>query len=267
VTDKVEMNSEKGKETIDALLAKMTPEQQEQFKASLNGNKPVHVHVGKDGKISLGDEAFEAAQDAGDTQSPPPEVVAAMPDPAPESPVELKKDEPKKLSKIDQKRQQIFFDRLKRHMGKGLTQEQAIQAMQQEDYNAMPLEKKFQGLERLVSQSLRNLSNDIMIMSQNHMAISDAFDINYRAIQKAFIKLGLSNEEQGVLIAEAQKEVIEARKKEMEARDNARSAAQQAQREAVEKAAVEAELASKGKVQEPAPEGSEIPKEATVFGG
>ena len=255
MTDKVEMNSEQGKQTIDSLMAKMTPEQQEQFKASLAGNKPVHVHVDKEGNIVLGDAADAAA--------PLPAT-----EPAPEAPVELKKEEPKKLSKIDQKRQQIFMDKLRRFMGKGMTQEQAIQAIQKEEYDAMPLEKKFLGLERLVSQSFRNLANDIVGLSQNNMAISDAFDINYRAIQKIFIKLGISNEEQKVFIEEAQKEVIEARKKDMEARAAAHKEVMKEQQAAGEKAEIEAALATPAKTLQPAePEGSEVPKEATVFGG
>lgn len=258
MTDKVELNSPKGEETINALMAKMTPEQQEQFKASLQGDKPVHVHVDKDGKIVLGDAADEAAPSKEAT-----EAVQA----APEDPVELKKDEPKKPSKIDQKRQQIFMDRLKRHMGKGLTQQQAVQAIQMEDYAAMPLDKKFANLERIVAQTFRNLSNDIMNLSQGHMAIGDAFDINYRAIQKVFIKLGISNEEQKVFIDEAQKEVIEARKKDMEMRA-------EAGREVLQEKQAEAEADIKAELSKPpsalgteAAEGAEIPKEATVFGG
>jgi hypothetical protein len=266
VTDKVELNSEKGKETIDALLAKMTPEQQEEFKASLNGDKPVHVHVGKDGKVSLGDNAFEAAKAAGDTLVPPPEVAEAMA--ASEDPVELKRDEPKKMSKLDQKRQQIFMDRLKRYVGKGMTQEQALNAMQKEDYDAMPLDKKFSRLETIVAQSFRNLSTEVMNLHQNHLAIADAFDINYRTIQKLFVKLGVSPEEQKVFVDEAQKEVIEARKREIEARDNARAAAMQAQQDVQEKAAVQAEMVpNANSIQPAAAEGSPIPKEATVFGG
>jgi hypothetical protein len=264
VSENVPLNSEAGKQQVEALLAKMTPEQQVEFKAALASDKPVHVHVDKEGKIALGAAADAAA----------PSTVEA----APENVTELKREEPKKPSKLDQKRQQIFMDRLKRKMGEKTkdgtpkTQEQALQEMQREDYNAWPVEKKFERLESLVAQSFRNLSQEIMHLSQEHMAIGDAFDINYRAIQKMFIKLGLTNEEQKTFLDEAQNEVLAIRKKQQADMEQAQMQRQARQQGVTEQQTVEAELTKpQAKVvaegAAPAEEGAAPPAEATVFGG
>lgn len=251
MSEKVSLDSEQGKQTIDSLLAKMSPERQEEFKKALNGDKPVHVQVDKEGNVVFGTDLAEVAADG-----------QVLP-PAPEEPVELKKDEPRKMSKIDEKRQRILMERLQRKMGSGMSREQAIMAIQKEDFDALPLDKKFARLESVVANSLRGLSQEVMNLSQGHMAIADAFDINYRAIQKLFTKLGVTPEEQKAFIEESQKEVIEERKKIIETRQ----AQMQAERDAAEKARMEAEAKPAEKqVAEPAPEGSEIPKEATVFG-
>ena len=251
MSEKVSLDSEMGKQTVDSLMAKMSPERQEEFKKALNGDKPVHVHVDKEGNVVFGTD-MEAVQ--AESQPLPP---------APEEPVEVRRDEPKKMSKIDEKRQRILMERLQRKMGGGMSREQAIMAIQKEDFDSLPLDKKFARLESVVANSLRGLSQEVMNLSQGHMAIADAFDINYRAIQKLFAKLGIPAEEQKVFIDEAQKEVIEERKKILEARH----AQLQSERDAAEKARIEAEAKPAEKqVAEPAPEGSEIPKEATVFG-
>lgn len=261
MSENVPLNSEAGKQQVDALMAKMSPEQQEEFKAALASDKPVHVHMGKDGTVSLGEEALAA------------EAVARGAEKAPEAPVELKKEELKKPSKLDQKRQQIFVDRMKRHMGKGLTQQQAMQAIQREDFEALPLDKKFSRLESIVSQSFQNLAQDVMGLNQSHMAIADAFDVNYRALQKMFIKIGLSQEEQAAFIKEAQSEVIEVRKKQQADMELAQLNQRRAAQEAAEQKHVEAEMAKpKNAVidvgtQAAPEEGASIPPEATVFGG
>lgn len=261
-----QLDSAAGKKTVDELMAQMNPEQQAQFKAALASDKPVHIHMGKDGKISLGEEA-DAAADAHPT---PVEEEKA-----PEAPVELKKEEPKvaKVSKIDQKRQQIFRERMQRKMGEKTkdgtlkTQQQALQEIQREDYDAMPLEKKFARLETIVSQSFQNLAQEVVGLNQSHISIADAFDINYRAMQKIFHKLGVTDEEQKVFIDAAQKEVIEEKQKAAKQQAEARMAANKAAADAREKAAVEAETKAPAHANGEAPEAPAHPTEATVFGG
>ena len=259
MSENVPLSSEQGKQQIDALMAKMSPEQQAEFKVALASDKPVHVHVDKEGKVVFGEAADAAA---------PPAATAA-----PENVTELKKEEPRKPNKMDQKRQQIFVDRIKRHMGNGLTQDQALQAVQREDYERMPVEKKLARLETMISQSFQRLGQEVMHLSQEHMAIGDAFDINYRSIQKMFIKLGLSAEDQKVLIEEAQKETIELRKKQVADMEMAELNQRRAEQEAAEQKRVEAEMAKPknavidGGAQAAPEAGAAIPPEATVFGG
>lgn len=266
MSETVPLDSEKGQAAIESLVAKMTPEQQAKFKESLAGNKPVHVHMDKDGNILLGDDADAAAP----ASQPPVEA-------APEAPVELKKDKPKKMSKIDEKRQQIFMDRLRRKMaqptedGKPRTQQQALQEMAKEDYDALPLQKKFERLESIVAQSFRGMSQEVVNLGQNHAAIADAFDINYRAIQKMFLKLGMSAEEQKQFIEESQAEVLAERRKQMAEASAARMNQQREAQDAAEKQKIEAGLAEQGPKIVGAPTEDEgappPPPEATVFGG
>lgn len=259
MSETVQFDSKKGQEAIESLMAKMTPEQQEQFKASLSSDKPVHVHMDKDGNVLLG-EAADAAAPA------QPAVEAAS-----EAPVELKKEEPKKLSKIEEKRQQIFLDRLKRKMatknkdGSEKTQQQALQEMAKEDYDALPLQKKFERLEAIVAQSFRGMSQEVVNLGQNHAAIADAFDINYRAIQKMFNKLGLTPEDQRLFIEESQAEVLAERRAQMEKAQTDRINQQRAAQDAMEKQQVEAGMQTPAAQEDagaPPP-----PPEATVFGG
>lgn len=257
MSENVPLNSEQGKATIDSLMAKMTPEQQAQFKESLNSNKPVHVHMDKDGNVLLGDAADEAVPGAS------------------EAPVELKKEEqkPPKLSKIDEKRQRIFMARLQRKMGEKnkdgspKTQQQAVQEIAREDYDALPVEKKLARLEAIVAQTFRNFSEELINLGQGHAAIADAFDINYRAIQKMFLKLGVPNDEQRAIIEEAQKDVIEARKQAQAAHELAQLNQRRAAQEAAEKTNVSAELQPVKEVVEASDGPLPPPKEATVFGG
>lgn len=161
--------------------------------------------------------------------------AAAMPE-APEEVTEMKQP---KLSKIEEKRQQIFRDRVRRKMGDGKTEEQAIQAIMQEDYEAMPLDKKFARLESAVANAINGLMHNVNTIRQNEHVVADAFDINYRALAKMMAKLGLSQEEQNAIIDETKKEVEVGRQAELAERQKAQEAAAKA---ASEQSVVSTEL-------------------------
>lgn len=186
------------------------------------------------------------------------------------APDEVQEVKPPKVSKLDQKRQQIFADRVRRKIGQGMTEQNAVQAVLREDFDRMPLDKKFARLEALVVNSIRSISQDIMGLKQNDSAIADAFDINYKAIERAFAKLGLSEEVQKELINQARDEVMADRQKAIQDQ----LAAQRKAQEDAERASVEAELqkaeqkpleAAKDSVP---PEGTDphVSEGATVFG-
>jgi len=173
-----------------------------------------------------------------------------------------------KPTKLEQKRQQILMDRIRRKMGEGMTEQQAMQSVAQEDYNRLPVDKKLLRLETMVTNTVRQIANDILALRQNDSAIAEAFDINYKAIEKAFAKLGLSPQEQMSLIDEARREVMEERQRALQER----LAAQRKAQEDSEKARIEAEARlaeSKPVGDSPVPEGQDphVQEGATVFGG
>lgn len=172
-------------------------------------------------------------------------------------------------TKIDQKRQQIFMDRLNRKVASGMSQDQAVQAIAREDYETMPVEKKLARLESMVTAVLQHMPKDIMALRQNDAAIAEAFDINYKAIEKMFAKLGLTGEQQIAIIQEARAEVAAEREKAM--REQAE--AQKKMEEEAEKARVEGELhqaetnpLEAAKQESTEPIDPHIQQGATVFG-
>jgi transposase len=143
-----------------------------------------------------------------------------------------------RLSKIDEKRQEIFRERVSRKMGEGKTEDQAVNAILREDYNALPLDQKFARLESMVSGTIQSLMSNINTLRQNERVVADAFDINYRAVEKMFKRLGIPEEEQNAIIDECRKNVIAERAQFMAEQE----AAQQAQAGALSEKAVSDEL-------------------------
>lgn len=174
-------------------------------------------------------------------------------------------------NKIEEKRQRILADRLKRHMAKGLSQSEAEEAMAKEDYERLPIEKKLERHTQFLQGGIRTLAKEIRKIKEgaeisvqieieklqhNDVVLADAMDVNFKALAKLFTKLGISLEEQAAALKEAEAEV------------EADKAAAQAAREAEEAAAQEQEEkqeASDGvdRPGTPAPP----PDEATQFGG
>ena len=162
----------------------------------------------------------------------------------------------RKPTKLDQKKQQIWQDRMRRHMAKGMSEEDARALIRKEDYDALPLEKKFQRLEAVCMGAVDGLANDLRSLLYNDGVISDAMDANLKAITKAFEKLGITKEEQAALLKEAEVEV----KAEREARIRAREA----------EILMAQEKAKVGTLQEGADKPGvpdAPPADATVFGG
>ena len=264
------LDSEKGKIVVDELMAKMTPEQQAQFKEALNKNEQLHIHLDQEGNVLLGVEADKAAEAAtckcgGEGECKCPGKIA---DPAQEIKddlVQIPTPEQRKISNIQHKRQQQFQERLRRTMNQHKCDEQkAFQIMQQEDYDRMSPDQKVRRLESLVGQSMQRLAEDINRLEHNHYAIADAFDINYRAVSKMLIKLGIPLEEHARFMKESQDEALAEHKAKVEQQRLIQEAAAKKQQEAQEKIRMEAEL---GKNKPVEAKGAELPKDATVFGG
>ena len=116
-------------------------------------------------------------------------------------------DPPKsKVSKIDLKRQKIFQDRMKRFLAKGLTVEQAVDAIQREDYDRLPPDAKIKKLEGALIGNFQQIARDITLLKQNEDSLADVMDVNFRAFGKMLSKLGLSVEDQQAIFKEAETE-------------------------------------------------------------
>lgn len=178
--------------------------------------------------------------------------------PAPENVTPIQ-EAPRKMSKADEKRQQIFLDRMKRHIAGGKTPDQAYAAIQREDYDRMPLIDKVKRLEGMLVGNVQSIARDLSLLRENEKMLADIFDVNFRGFEKMLTKLGLPKEEQVKLLQEAEAEI------------KAEFAAREAQKAAAEAAAQEKaqEEALKASVDQPAPaeEQGKVPEGATVFGG
>jgi uncharacterized protein YoaH (UPF0181 family) len=99
-------------------------------------------------------------------------------------------------SKMEQKRQQIFIDRIRRHMAAGMTQEQAVAAIAKEDYERLPVDAKLARIEKVFSNAHAGLANDLNQVHANQVDLADTMDVNFRAFGKMLERLGLKPEDQ-----------------------------------------------------------------------
>jgi len=189
----------------------------------------------------------------------------------------------KKPSKMEMKRQQIFFDRMKRKMGemvddgkggkRAKSQQEALMEMQREDYEALPLPKKLERLEGMVTGFMQRVGQDMMNLRRNDGAIADAFDMNYRAIGAMFTHLGINPEQQKEFMSAAREQFENDRKAKMEADAKAAQDRAQAQQAAMEKARMDAAAAqtpAEEKAEQaaaPSPVEAKVDEGATVFEG
>lgn len=155
-------------------------------------------------------------------------------------------EEAQKSTKIDQKKQQILVDRMRRHIAAGKTMEQAFAAIQREDYERLPLTDKVKRLEGMLVGNIRGVAQDISTLRQNEKTLADVLDVNFRGFEKMVTRLGLPVEEQRKLLTEAEAEI-------------------KAEWAAQEEAKKEQQL--KKEIDEPAREVLKPPEGATVFGG
>ena len=167
-------------------------------------------------------------------------------------------EKPVKVSNINKKREQIMRERMQRHINSGKTPQQAWEAVQREDYEKLPLDKKFERVEKLVARNAHVVATDLGAVRENQNILSDALDVNFRAFEMMLVELGMPIEKQKEFMKKAEEEIAAVRR--MQEEERARQAAQT--KAAVEKAEVEKSI------DQPAPEGEEakLPDGATVFG-
>ncbi len=169
--------------------------------------------------------------------------------------------EARRITKADMKRMQAYEERKRRLINKGVAPDKVDGVIAAEDYNALPVEKKFERLEKLTSQLFQGLQKDIMALRHNDGVIADAMDINLRAVARSLEKAGVTKEMQGQIIREVETELRAEQQKRMEEQQAARKAKS-------EKELMELEAGKKTTLLETEPAiPAEEPAEATVFGG
>lgn len=114
---------------------------------------------------------------------------------------------PQRVSKLEQKRQQIFNDRIQRYMGQGMSQQDAIARVQREDWERTPAEEKLKRFEGILFGNIEGLAKDMTLLKQNQEMLANIMDVNFKAFDKVLRKLGVSEEEQKKFVDEAIQEV------------------------------------------------------------
>lgn len=164
---------------------------------------------------------------------------------------------------IDAKRQAIREERKKRLMNKGVSEQRAEEMISNQDYDNLSDDKKIQRLENLFVQTFQGLQRDILALRHNDGLIADAMDINLKAMSKCLEKAGITKEQQGEIIKEVEAELREEQKRKMEAQAMAEKMAS----DQSEKIRMEELSKEESKLSGSEPAGSDIPSEASVFGG
>lgn len=131
-------------------------------------------------------------------------------------------------TKLELKRAQAHLERCKRLINKGVDPSKVEQVIAEEDYRALPVEKKFDLLVGSVRSAITGFARDLNELRHNDGIISDVIDVNARAFAKIFTKLGVTPEDQSTLIKEAEAEIrAELQKRMDDAAENQRRMAKQ----------------------------------------
>lgn len=154
--------------------------------------------------------------------------------------VQVQKDLPIPSKKTkDQKR----LDRRREELRLlGIKEERLEGILAMEEFRRLPINEKVdrliatvQNAERIYSDTIQGLANEMIALRQNQEEIADAFDINLRGLEKMLIGLGVTEETQKSVMESVTKEFM------------AKKAAIEAAKKDPEKAAVESELAAASK--------------------
>jgi len=178
----------------------------------------------------------------------------------------------KKPNAIELKRQKIMRERYQRLVNKGIDPKKIPLMLAEEDYKNKPLDQKFEEYKRLDTAMSRRLAQDINALQYNDGVLADSMEVNFRAFAKMLVKLGLSSEDQKLLVKEAEEEIRAERQHRIEAQKAAAEERAKKMREAKEQKMKEELVKAEGKElsgldQGPPPEEAPAPEGATVFGG
>lgn len=171
-----------------------------------------------------------------------------------------------KANKIQEKRYRQHMERRQRLINSGTPEDKVDQQMAQEDYNAMPPEKKIARLEQIIQGTFQQFAQELANLRHNDGVLADAMDLNFKAFSRMLAKLGLPVEEHKAFMQQAQQEMVEERMAEAAARRRA----EEQQKLDAEKKLAEQALQTAEEPKLIVPEVTEAPKPpdgATEFGG
>lgn len=179
------------------------------------------------------------------------------------------RESPKKRTKMELKRLQQYQERRRRLINKGVHEDKVDAVIAEEDYHALPIEKKFEQLFTSVRTAITGFASDLNELRHNDGVISDVIDVNARAFAKCLTKAGISLEVQGEIFKEAEAEIrAELQKRLEDQNENQRRLAKQ-QAELAEKVTLDSLKKAEGKAVEPVQTPANpdpIPEGATTFG-
>lgn len=169
---------------------------------------------------------------------------------------------PPKIDKLTLKRMQQREARRKRLIGQGVPEDKVEMTMAQEDFNALPADKK---MALMLNNAMNHVAQDIQALQHNFFALADAMDVNFKSMARCLTLAGVDLQKQHEIIQTVEGEIRAERQAKIEAQ---KKAAEQAAEEASQKAADATLKAAEGRTPEPVPEAPvTLPEGATEFGG
>jgi DNA-binding transcriptional MerR regulator len=151
-------------------------------------------------------------------------------------------------NKIEEKRAKIYADRRARALGRGIPEAQVDEMLAKEDFDRLPVDEKLRRTTGAIVSDLQRLQAGINNLRQNDGVLAESMDVNFRALSKILVKLGITVEEQ--------REIMNLSVAEIQAENQARIEMQVAAQKA--RAPVEQQIEQAGTPSDP-------PPEATVF--
>ena len=157
------------------------------------------------------------------------------------------------------KEQMRLQEKVRRLINQGVPPNQIPAHLAKERYDNMPLPKKLQYLESLVSNIARGFGSDIRKLQDNDKVLANVLDVNFSAFSKLLAMAGITPEKQ--------KEVLEETEKELQEKARVRAEELQKQQAEARKAAIEKSIIKKVEAQPASDAPAQVPEGAKVFGG
>jgi hypothetical protein len=118
-----------------------------------------------------------------------------------------------KLTKEEKKEQKNIVRinaRIKDLVATGLSEEEATQQVDEEEFDKMPIDQKLYGvrlafirLQNMLVKSMQAVGGDLAVLSDNNSVVAGSMDVNFLAVSLALESLGVTSAKQDGFIEEA----------------------------------------------------------------